>query len=130
MAALCQDHRAGPRRVSPVSADVAVCEVPVGDVLPPIDRDDFPKTTRRDDLTERDKEGRVTQDVRDLEQPLLRLGRGGDLEALPRCRRDRLLEQHVVPGREQCERARPVTQFEGRVDQRGREGRPGRDVLP
>src|ERR1700730_2150771 len=44
VAALREDHRPRPRRVSPVAADVAVREVPVDEVLSPIDGDDGPET--------------------------------------------------------------------------------------
>ena len=130
MATLRQDHRAGPRGVSPAPAHVAVGEVPVDEVLSPVDGDDVAETARRDDLANREEERRITQHVGDLEQPPLRLRRARDLEALGRRWRDWLFEQDVVTGSKESERARAVLALERRVDQRGRERRPAGDLLP
>ena len=130
MATLREDHRAGPRGVSPAPAHVAVGEVPVDEVLSPVDGHDRPQAARRDDLANREEERRVAQHVGDLKQPRPRLGRARDLEALAGGRRDRLFEQHVVAGREESERARAMLALERRVDQRRREWRPAGDLLP
>jgi len=107
--ALRQDHRARALRVAPVPANVTVREVPVDEVLSPIDRDDRAEATRRDDLAEREEEGRVAEHVSDLEEPALRLGGGGDLEALARCGRDSCPCVALRSGRpESPMRARPV----------------------
>ncbi len=105
-------------------------EVPVDEVLSPVDGDDRTETVGRDDFANGEEERRVAQDVRDLQQPPVRFGGARDLEALAGCRRDRLFEQHLVAGREKSERARPMLTFEGRVDQRRRERRSAGDVLP
>src|SRR5438093_10011044 len=108
VAALRQDHRAALRLLPPVAPYVAVGEVPVDEVLPPVDRDDRAETIGREDLANRGEERRVAQHVRDLQEAPVRLGRGRDLETFTGRGRDRLFEQHFVAGREQTESARAV----------------------
>ena len=130
MATLRQDHRAALRLRAPVAADIAVREMPVDQVLTPVDRDDRAETIRHDDLAKRDEEGRVSQHVGDLQEAPVRLGRGRDLKALAGRGRDRLFEQHVVAGREETKGARAMVALERRVDQRRRERRPAGDIFP
>ena len=130
MAALRQDHRAALRLLPPVAPYVAMGEVPVDEVLPPVDRDDRAETIGREDLANRGEERRVAQHVRDLQEAPVGLGRGRDLETFTGRRRDRLFEQHFVAGREQTESARAVMPLECRVDERRRERRSAGNLFP
>ena len=91
-------------------------EVPVGKVFVPLERHDVAEPTARDHVVDGAKERCVAQHVADLEDAAPLLGGVDQLNALRRRGCHRLLQQHVVAGREQRQGAGVVGAIHGRVD--------------
>ena len=96
MAALCQNHWTAALRVGPVAAHETVSEVPVGEVLVPLEGHSVTQSTAGNELVYGLEERGITQHVTDLEDASVSLGGVHQIDTLGRRRRHRLLQQHVI----------------------------------
>ncbi len=104
MAALCQNHRAGLLRASPVTSDKAVCLMEVTDILVRRDIANLTELSAFDDFLHRLIKGAIAEDMADGHDLVALVRLSLKLDALGNIRRNRLFGHDMVASFQRLER--------------------------
>jgi hypothetical protein len=105
-------------------------EVIVGEILAPVERNDLPQATTVHQIADRTKEGRIAEDMSDLEQPTMAVRGLDQRDAVLRGRRHRLFEQDMVAGFEESDRTGVMVAVHRGIDEGWGQLRPFSEFLP
>ena len=129
MAAFCQDHGAGIRRLMPVAAYIAVRVVPVGHVLGMGDVHHVADDAGVDQLLELAVEFGIAHHMADHDLCALFLGAALQGQTFAHTGRDGLFQQDAVPQVDGLAGIRIVLAVLGADEHRVRHARPGEKLL-